>query len=91
MNRPLTAAEAAKNINVAKADRYKVHRGEAGRNVVTELKDGLPVIENPPAIQAPSPSSLLPAVVGNQNHEKPTILSRYDKIANLRLALILRP
>lgn len=70
-----------------KANRYKVNRGEPGANIITLLKDGVPAIKNPPAIVAPSPS-LLPAVAGDQNEGKAIVLSRYDKIANLRFTLI---
>jgi hypothetical protein len=46
-------------------------------------------LKNKAAIETPPPPSpLLPAVVEDQNQGKPTILSRYGKIANLRFTLI---
>jgi putative transposase len=40
-------------------------------------------------ILVPPSSSSLPVIVGDQNEGKVTILSRYDKIANLRFTLII--
>jgi putative transposase len=61
----------------AQKDRYKVHQGEPGRNIVVPLKDGHPVIENPPmALASPSfPSPPIPA--------------RYIEISHLWASLIL--
>lgn len=58
-------------------DRYKVHRGEPGANIVTPLKNGYPVIENPPVALASGSPSLFP------------IHDRYNKIAHYRANLIL--
>jgi putative transposase len=70
----------------AKIDHYKV-RGEAGSNIVTDFKDGRPVLENPP-VAAPPPSSLLPSIIQEQIGAKPVALSNHDKIAHYRFALI---
>jgi putative transposase len=63
-----------------KADRYKVHRGEPGGNIVTLLKDGGPVIENPSVPLAPAPAFL--------SSPSPSLPSKQDRIGNFRFALI---
>jgi putative transposase len=42
----------------SKIDRYRVHPGEPGRNIVTEFKEGYPVMEKLPAPLVSSPCSL---------------------------------
>jgi putative transposase len=49
----------------AKTECYRVHRGEPGQNIVTELKDGEPMIENLPVALVPGPS--LPPLPSHQN------------------------
>jgi len=71
----------------AKKDRYKV-RGEAGSNIVTEFKNGHPVIENPPVALAPPSTPSLPPVVQEQIKDKPAALSPHDEKAYYRFALI---
>lgn len=58
-------------------DHYRVNRGEPGANVVTPLRDGYPMIENPPM------------VLTNLSEEtKPAILSPQDEMAHYRYDLI---
>lgn len=66
--------------------RYRVRRGEPGRDVVTELRQGDPVIESPPLGLASPPPSSLPAVISEEI--KPIILSHCDEIAHYRYDLI---
>jgi len=70
----------------AKTDRYKVHRGEPGREIVTELKDGYPVIQNLPVALVSPPSSLLPSLIGEET--KAIALSPYNQIAHYRTVII---
>lgn len=56
------------------ADRYKIRRGEPGQDIVTPLRDGDPVIENPPTLLG---SSLPPS------------FSLNDEIARWRASLVL--
>jgi len=60
-----------------------LNMGEAGRNVVTPLKQGEPIKETP---SGPSTSSSLPAIV--EEECKPIMLSKCDEIANLRCDLV---
>jgi putative transposase len=71
---------------LAKRDRYKVHPGEPGCSVVTDFKDGRPVLENPPVALAPQ--SLLPSIIQEQIQCKPVILSSRDEIAHYRLIFV---
>lgn len=68
------------------ANRYKVNRGEPGRNVITPLKNGEPVKENLPVSLTSPSSSSFPAIIPDET--KPMILSPYDKEANFRFALV---
>ncbi len=58
-------------------DRYRVNRGEPGANVVTPLRDGYPVIENPP---------MVPDILSEE--KKPSILSPQDEKAHYYYDLI---
>jgi putative transposase len=80
-----------KEINqnsAAKIDRCKIRRGEPGQNIVTPLREGDPIMENPPlALAPPSPGSL-PAPIEDQSEGKPVALSPQDQIAHYRFALL---
>ncbi len=70
-----------------KRNRYVVHRGEPGRNLLTAFENGQPTCEKLPlALGSPSLSSL-PAVIP-ENEAKPVVPSRYDRIANFRFTLV---
>jgi putative transposase len=66
----------------------QIHQGEPGCNVVIDLKNGRPVIENPPVALAPRSSSSLPSVIQPQIEYGSPTPSNHDKIAYYRLALI---
>ena len=69
----------------SKKERYRVHPGEPGRNIVTEFKNGNPIIERPLAL-APPPSSSVPAIIPEES--RAVILSPQDEKANYRFALV---
>jgi len=71
-----------------KKDRYKVDRGEPGRNVITEFKNGRPVLENPPVALAPPSSPILPLITQDKIEGKPVIPSVHREKAYYRFALI---
>lgn len=77
-----------RNQVATKKDHYKVHAGEPGRNVVTDFKDGRPILENPPVALAPPPSPLLPLITQDKIDGKPVIPSAHREIAYYRFALI---
>jgi putative transposase len=64
-------------IDAAKKNRYRVRRGEPGRNIITLFKDGGPVVENPPVALAAAPSSLsIPSpIIGQIQPELPGLSS----------------
>jgi putative transposase len=72
----------------AKVDRYRVHRGEPGGNAVIDLREGQPVMENPPLALASPLSSSLPLIIQDRIEGKPVILSAHDEKAYHRFALI---
>jgi putative transposase len=72
----------------AKEDRYKVHAGEPGANIMTEFKNGRPILQNPPVALAPSSSSLFPPVTQNCPENVPIVLSARDEIAHYRLIFV---
>ena len=69
-------------------DHFKVHRGEPGCNIVTPLRDELPLIENPPEALASPSSSSLPSLTWEQNEGKALILSPRDEVANFRFVVV---
>jgi putative transposase len=74
----MNAAERSTQVDRgSKEDRCRIHRGEPGCHVVTELKDGSPVTENLPVALAPS------------SFPSPAIPAHYMEIAHLRVSLIL--
>ncbi|MFB3886043.1 MAG: Mu transposase C-terminal domain-containing protein [Thermodesulfobacteriota bacterium] len=73
-------------------DRYRVSKGEPGANVVTLLKDGYPVMENPPMVPAilsegtkPTIPKSVPAPIEQAER---IALSLDDEKANYRYALV---
>jgi len=68
----------------SKKERYRVHRGEPGQNIVTKLEGGDPVSESYP-VGFPSSSSL-PAIIPGET--KAIILSPGDEKAHYRYDLI---
>ncbi len=67
-------------------DHYRVHPGEPGRNIVTEFKDGYPVIERtPPALASPSASSI-PSLLEEQAEGAVPLLN--NEIASFRFLLV---
>jgi putative transposase len=70
----------------ANDNRYRVIRGEPGQSIVTKLKDGEPVIENPPLALAPPPSPF-PAIIPEES--KAVLLSHGDEVAHYRYSLIM--
>jgi len=75
------------NKAAVEKDHYKVHPGEPGCDVVTDFKDGRPVLENPPVALAPPSPSLLPSVT-QAAIEKAVMLSPRDEIAHYRIIFV---
>ncbi len=69
----------------SKKERYRVHRGEPGQNVMTEFRDGIPLIKNPPVVLASPSLSSLPALTIEDS--RGLLLAR-DETAHYRLNLI---
>ncbi len=86
-----------------KSNRYRVNRGEPGANVVTPIKDGIPIlnhelIEHPP--EGGDPATVGQLVVGPRPESPPllnlpaiindtkSIPAKRNRIANLRFALL---
>src|SRR4030042_259287 len=67
-----------------KKERYRVHRGEPGQNIVTKLEARDPVSESYP-VGSPSSSSL-PAIIPEESNA--VLLSRCDETAHYRYNLI---
>ena len=72
----------------AKIDHCKVHMGEPGAGIVTELKNGRPIMENPSIAPVSSSSSIFPFGNEQQDESKQVILSPCDEIAHYRLIFV---
>ena len=70
----------------ASKKRYRVFRGEPGQNIVINLKDGEPIMEESPLTLASPSSSSLPAIIPEES--KAVIISHFDETAHYRYNFI---
>jgi putative transposase len=72
----------------AKKDHYRVNPGEPGSSLIVTLKDGHPILKNPPVALVSSASPVFPPIIQPQIEYGSPTPSNHDKIAYYRLALI---
>jgi putative transposase len=72
----------------AKKDHYRVNPGEPGSSLIVTLKDGHPVLKNPPVALAAPSSSSVQLIIQDQLRNEAVILSRQDEIAHYRFIFV---